>query len=87
MFPGLSDYVAEEDDEPLSLFEMSFNLEGRSKWNEAMKMMDKKDFDHAEEFINLERDFTINMQYAPELRINAPGVISAFRYLIKYDPY
>ena len=86
--PGLRDYMAaEEDDEPLSLFEMTFDLRGKPKKDAVMKTMDKKDFDHVEDFINLERDFTIKTQYKPALRINAPGVISAFRYLIKYDPY
>lgn len=87
-FPGLSDYMAEnEDEESFSLFEMMFELEGHSRKGVAMKFMDKKDFDHAEDFINLERDFIIHWQYKPDLRINAPGVISAFRHLIKYDPY
>ena len=87
-FPGLGDYyTAAEDDEPLSLFEMTLDLEGESKKDATMKVMDKKDFDHADDFINLERDFTIQRQYAPNLRINARGVISVFRYLIKYDPY
>ena len=87
-FPGLSDYVAaEEDDGPSSLFEMNFHLKGEVKKGAAMEFMEKQDFDHAEDFINLERDFTIQTQSNPELKINAPGVISAFRYLIKYDPY
>ena len=86
-FPGLSDYVAEEDDEPLSLFEMSFQIQGWAKEGAKMNTMDKQDFDHVEDFINLKRDFTIERQLSPNLTINAPGVISAFRYLIKYDPY
>ena len=87
-FPGLRDYMAaEEDDEPLSLFEITFDLKGHSKKDAMMKTMDKKDFDHVEDFINLERDFTIETQHKPDLRINALGVVSAFQWLIKYDPY
>ena len=87
-FPGLRHYMAaEEDDEPLALFEMITDLKGNPKKDAAMKTMDKKDFDHVEDFINLERDFMIRTQHKPALRINALGVISAFRYLIKYDPY
>ena len=87
-FPGLRDYTAaEEDDDPLSLFEMMFELEVEPKKDAAMKVMYKKDFYHAHDFINFERDFTIHKQHSPHLRINAPGVISVFRYLIKYDPY
>ena len=87
VLPGIKDYMAEEDDAPLSWFEIMFYLEGKSKEDAAIKTMKKKDFDHVEDFINLEKDFTIDKQYAPTLKIDAPGVISAFRDLIKYDPY
>lgn len=59
-FPGLSDYMAEnEDKESFSLFEMMFELEGHPRKGVAMKFIDKKDFNYAEDFINLERDFII----------------------------
>ena len=57
---SLRDYTAaEEDDNPLSLFEIIFELEVEPKKDMAIKVIYKKDFYHAHDFINFKRDFII----------------------------
>ena len=94
-FPGLKDYFAEKDDHPVSWFELQYDIDVTSKRDPAMrqtektmeKKMEKKDYGHVDDFINLENDYTIERQKKPLFKIYALGVISAFRHLIKLDPY